>query len=483
MRLVPLLMLLALALTGCPQGSLYDFDGDGIPDGVDCAPEDASVHQGADEVCFDGLDNDCSGLTDSDDPDCQDADEDGFIGAVDCNDGDSSVHPGAVEVCSDSLDNDCDFLIDFEDPDCSDAASDDDDSAAINEEGDDPGEGLYDCDDPDCFAAPDCEEELNTPPTAPVVAIYPSNPHSTEPLNCFIEVPSEDVDEHLVTYTWAWSRDAVDAQTESMTVPADETSTGEAWTCTVTPNDGLADGAAGTDVVTVTNDPPSQPGVHVFPDPAITLDDLTCVVEAASVDPEGLKVNYSFEWLKDGNPTGNTTQYVSASETSGGESWRCIVTPSDGEDDGPIGQDDAPITIPTGCWDGTVEVGAGGWGRNDIVFCSSLSGFSTSPAEMVVNCGYGWHVCSYDEYADRNDLFSDATYFHGMIDDGANCGAWNNSGAGGCSAGSDYVLDSSAGSCSGPAGSVSYGLVGRLSSCVEGIGQGGVSCGVLCCYD
>jgi len=69
MNRIPL-FLLGLLVFGCGGSSTNDFDGDGFPDSVDCAPADPSIFAGADEVCDDSIDNDCDGWIDCADADC-----------------------------------------------------------------------------------------------------------------------------------------------------------------------------------------------------------------------------------------------------------------------------------------------------------------------------------------------------------------------------------------------------------------------------
>ena len=101
-----------------PPDLPWDIDGDGTPDGQDCAPLDPLVHPGAEELC-NGVDDDCNGDTDED------------LGVVFCGMGECLIilpacqggewkdcvpHPSVDEVC-DGLDNDCDGATDEELPD------------------------------------------------------------------------------------------------------------------------------------------------------------------------------------------------------------------------------------------------------------------------------------------------------------------------------------------------------------------------------
>jgi len=113
-----------------------DLDNDGFDATTDCNDENENIHPEADEVC-DGIDNDCDGFIDEEDPNLQadlqlylDADGDSY-GSMDpdqtmtacqaqegwveqggdCDDDDAEIHPDAQEYC-DLVDNDCDGEID-----------------------------------------------------------------------------------------------------------------------------------------------------------------------------------------------------------------------------------------------------------------------------------------------------------------------------------------------------------------------------------
>jgi len=93
----------------------FDSDGDGVIDATDCAPEDPTVHPGATETWYDGVDQDCDG--NDADWDLDGHDWEGVEGGDDCDDQDPTVYPGAPETWYDGIDQDCAGFEDEDDRD------------------------------------------------------------------------------------------------------------------------------------------------------------------------------------------------------------------------------------------------------------------------------------------------------------------------------------------------------------------------------
>lgn len=91
-----------------------DQDGDGYDGldngGADCDDSDPDVYPGAQEIFYDGVDQNCNGNTDE-----YDLDGDGYgsstYGGDDCNDSNAAIHPDVTET-ADGIDQDCDGVVD-----------------------------------------------------------------------------------------------------------------------------------------------------------------------------------------------------------------------------------------------------------------------------------------------------------------------------------------------------------------------------------
>jgi hypothetical protein len=94
------------------EGLSFDADADGhsTPDSCegtkdDCDDANENSYPGAVEIC-DGLDNDCDNVVPADE---SDSDSDTYrVCSGDCNDSDLRINPNADEICDDGVDNNCD---------------------------------------------------------------------------------------------------------------------------------------------------------------------------------------------------------------------------------------------------------------------------------------------------------------------------------------------------------------------------------------
>ena len=184
----------------------------------------------------------------------------------------------------------------------------------------------------------------NAPPSVTSVSITPLTAYTDDTLTA---VPSgwsdSDGDAEGYRYQWALNGTDISGATDA-DLPGTYFVKGDQLTVTVTPWDGTDTGTAVTSGIReIQNSPPTEPVVAIDPEYPEDDDALTCQIVTASTDADGDPITYTYGWTNNGTASSVTSDTVSASYTSDGDTWECTVTPNDGTTDGTAGSDSAVV--------------------------------------------------------------------------------------------------------------------------------------------
>ena len=89
--------------------------------------------------------------------------------------------------------------------------------------------------------------------------------------------------------------------------------------------------------------PPTTPTVVINPSNPLSNDDLSCLIQIGSSDPDGNPITYAYSWFKNGIAALVIVPTMPASETTAGDEWTCQVVANDGALDSVPGEDTVTI--------------------------------------------------------------------------------------------------------------------------------------------
>ena len=187
----------------------------------------------------------------------------------------------------------------------------------------------------------------NTAPSAPTVAISPASPSDSATLRAVNEVGSIDLEGDPVTYRYEWSQNGViQADLTSDFVASELTLDADVWTLNVFASDGKLEGLPGTSTVTIGNVAPTAPVIHLDPAAPVGGDDLTLVFDTPADDANEDVLSQSIEWSVDGvrNTSWDGDTTIAGIYVDGGETYRVVVTVSDGNGDPVVVEASVTIT-------------------------------------------------------------------------------------------------------------------------------------------
>ena len=180
----------------------------------------------------------------------------------------------------------------------------------------------------------------NRAPDAPSVSISPNPAYVGNALTCTINT-TNDPDDDSTTESYTWIINGT-TQSENSNTLSTGFGLSDIVECQVVSNDGSLDGLAGSDSITISNEPPILTSVSLSPSTPTTSDSITANIQYT--DPEGMPVTENYEWSVDGTivQTGSTAT-LGASLFSKDQEVMVSVIVNDGiSDSTPM---DAAVTI------------------------------------------------------------------------------------------------------------------------------------------
>jgi hypothetical protein len=186
----------------------------------------------------------------------------------------------------------------------------------------------------------------NTKPDAGEVEIVPKSPGRLDRPQCrVVRKPSDPDGDTLKTrLTWHRNGKPVPSGAEGDTLPPGSFGAGDRLVCELAASDGDSESVVKSAEVVVSNSAPDAPAVTIAPEKPRTGKPLACVISKTAKDVDGDEVTYSYAWEKNGAPVGVTVPEVDGAKVARGDTWKCVVTPSDGKAQGKQGSAQAKIS-------------------------------------------------------------------------------------------------------------------------------------------
>ena len=165
----------------------------------------------------------------------------------------------------------------------------------------------------------------------------------------FVGTATDDRDVTDLTVEWFSSIDgllnsAPPISSGLMTFSKDDLSVGDhVVTARVTDPEDLWGEATVTFTIIPKDLPPTAPVIAISPANPLAPEDLNCLIQIGSSDPDGNQITYTYSWFKNGVAALIADPTVPASETTAGDEWTCQVVANDGALDSDPGEDTVTI--------------------------------------------------------------------------------------------------------------------------------------------